>query len=198
MSAEPAAFYRAFAPFLTGVRVFFVMERKKDSAAGVQSHSHASTLKRITRSEDEAIRVFEGLLSVVRSSATPQRLYLSVNERNLDKAIREFKRLQLDMDYQSAEDRQSFYLDIKNRWVSCLMQQSARQEHNFLFDCDSVAQRDLLRTRLARVEVEEIASFQTKNGVHVITPPHDPSLTKVEGVNCHKDGLLLLGWTREP
>lgn len=193
---KPLEMIESYADFLTHTRVFFLMQRRKDVDGAPHDHMVRSVVKKISRNASESVGIIEEMLETVRTG-THQRLYVSVNSRDINKAIREFKHRQLDHDYHAEDVRQDFYCDIKNRWISCLMQPSARASTRFLFDCDSVEQIAALENKLARSRIEVFGRFDTKNGQHVVTAPHDPRLTAVDGVTAAKDGLLLISWSEQ-
>lgn len=172
--------------FKEGVRILIRMTRNKDGAVGnVDRHAK----KIITRSPEEFDAAIEELVS---TSQEGERVYSTVEARDVKKAIRLFKNRQLDADYDGhIED---FYLDIKNRWVSCLQNPRASSGTLFLFDCDDAETHlSVVNTLKERGHGEKILhDYPTKNGAHVITKPFDytklpPELHKV----IHKNALIL-------
>jgi len=185
--------FEEFSNFMNGTRVFFRIHRNKEGGKWSESNDHASK-KTITNSDDEARNALCTLITEIDSSDKPYRLQLSVNSRNIDKAIREFKRRQLDSDYYDYVSRHSFYLKIKNNFISCLMNPSSAGTSYFLFDCDTQKEYDLTMNLLQKEKVAILKDYSTKNGRHIITEPHNPAHTSTQTVHVNKDGLLLLYW----
>lgn len=113
------------------------------------------------------------------------RIYSTVDARDFDKGIREFKRRQLEADYADNRGRHGFYRDGFNRVVSCLQQPGARASSLFLWDCDSTEEYQNTNRLLQELSVEHTPgplglhigrynirdAYETKNGGHIITDP---------------------------
>jgi hypothetical protein len=155
-------------------------------------------IKRITTNEEEFDKAFDELAVLKSQSKNPLRIYSSVNSRDIKKAQREFKQRQLDADYFDEDSRNQFYLDIKNRWISCLMKQNCREETLFLIDIDEeVTDQDckvLAREHLKNLGVEIVYEYPTKNGTHIITKPFNPNLFNTNFGEVKKDALLLIDY----
>jgi len=111
--------------FKSGTRVLMLKGRHKDGL------TNERTILRVAHSEDQFDRILEELSSL---SMDGERIYAPAGSRSVSKAIREFKRRQLDNDY--AENPEAFYRDITSRWTSCLMAPSSQREKFWIFDCD--------------------------------------------------------------
>lgn len=193
--------YEQFQDCFDGVRIFMLIHRNKEG--GKSEGNDSNTTKRVSTSP---ARVREILLELVMKAYLddkPWRIQMSVNPRDVDKAIRLFKQRQLDADYYDVDSKHSFYYDIKNRWISCLMNPASRASTKFLFDCDTPADYDATIAVLQKENIKIMKDYQTKNGRHIITEPHNPALTAIKPafVNGHgdvlsstKDGLMLLWW----
>lgn len=178
--------------FSSGVRILMRLRRSKDGGKGnVDRHAK----KVVTRGEaDYDTQLFRLLQDILPE----ERIYSTVDARDPKKALRTFKQLQLDNEYNpSPED---FYFDIKNRWVSSLQQPSARATSLFLWDCDDVQTYEDLRNELYKIDsVGIVHAYQTKHGGHVITAPFaypkllDPRFHPL----LHKNAMLLLAYSED-
>lgn len=182
-----------FKNYTDGYRLLFLIHRNKEGG----ETNNTKHLKVITTGSED---FFEELVKMVdykdRNSEIPYRIYSSLNSRNIEKAVKQFKYEQLDADYYGDEQKWDFYLNIKNRWIGCMMQPQQRETSFFLFDVDNVEGRDVHGDTLQVIPSEYIIkSYATKNGWHIITVPHNhTTYTLPEGVEMKKDGLLLLNW----
>lgn len=181
-----------FRSFSTGYRVLFLIQRHKEGG----EVNNTKLRKIITRSPEEYFEAIKTLLDELMTSELPMRIYASVNERNFNKAIRQFKYEQLDADYYDQIQKENFYLDVKNRFIGCLMQPPQRATSLFLFDVDNEDGRDVMGEALCAIPNEHIVkTYSTKNGWHVICNPFD--YTKIvlpKGCEFKKDALLLLAY----
>lgn len=165
--------------------------RSKDGGKGnVDRHAK----KVITRGEaDYDIQLGRLLQDILPE----ERIYSTVDARDVRKAMRTFKQLQLDNDY--TPDPENFYLDINNRWVSALQQPSARATSLFLFDCDDVQTYEDLRSVLYEIDDPSVATvhaYLTKNGGHVVTSPfaYPKLLPPRFHPLLHKNAMLLVAY----
>jgi len=180
--------------FKQGIRMLMLTHRGKDG--GVKTRPDRFAIKRITTNEEEFDEAFKDLKELKNKSPEPLRIYSSVNSRNIIKAQREFKQRQLEADYQDTDSRNKFYLDIKNRWISCLMKPNCRANTLFLIDIDEeVTDKDCssyARKNLEKIGAEIVYEYPTKNGIHIITKPFNPNLFNSNFGEVKKDSLLLL------
>ncbi|MHA1329585.1 MAG: hypothetical protein ACTSR2_00775 [Candidatus Hodarchaeales archaeon] len=154
-------------------------------------------IKRISRNKEEFLDILkEFLIQKKILKDFPLRIYSSVNKRDLNKAIRKFKERQLEADYYAGKDRESFYIDIWNRWISCLMNPSSRAETKFLIDIDEKEKKDLIKDKLRELNIITYLEYPTKHGIHLITQPFNPKLITdsklISEEDIKKDALLLL------
>jgi len=184
MIKEADKIMNQFDGFTDGVRFLMLTHRSKE---GGKNRDRKQTYKKFSRNEKEFKEIVIEYLEIISKSNIPYRIYSSVNKRNVNKAIREFKRLQLDADYD--ECTSDFYFDVKNRWISSMMRPSSREDTNFLIDLDEGEDVDKCLNRLVHI-TRNYFKYQTKNGWHIIVQPFDPRL--MEGYDIKKDGLLLL------
>lgn len=180
--------------FSDGVRLIMLTQRSKEG--GKVTRPDRVAKKRITTNGADFLKAFEEF-KLEKDNAwgmtkLPLRIYSSVNQRDLQKGIREFKMRQLEADYYDPKSRDEFYLDVKNRWISCLMKPSSRLETKFLIDIDDKAGLQNALEFIALKGIEIIAQYETKNGHHIITQPFNPSNWDSELGEIHKDGLMLL------
>ena len=176
------------ASFKDGVRVLLLMLRHK--SGGSARTDRKATQKIITTSVEE----FDEALKELRERHQgEERIYGSINPRNLAKAIRIFQYRQLDASFFAPEDRDSFYLDLENRWISCLKSPKAAADSLFLIDVDWNTPEDTeklfkIGEELAAKKIEVVDSYPTKNGAHIITKPFNPSIVSFPVM---KDSLML-------
>jgi len=173
-----------FEGFTDGVRFLMLTHRSKD---GGKNRDRKQTFKKFSKNEKEFKEILIEYLEIMSKSKIPYRIYSSVNKRNVKKAMREFKRQQLDADYDENPD--NFYFDVKNRWISSAMRPSSREDTNFIIDIDEGEDVEKCIRKLAHITRNYI-KYETKNGWHIIVQPFDPRL--MEGWEIKKDGLLLL------
>lgn len=184
-----------FEQFTGGVRVLFLLQRHKDGG-----HTNNSKLRMyITRDTEEWIDAYAKLLQEKGEyPGVALRIYQTLNARNVKKAIRTFKELQLANDYADNESMENFYIDIKNRWVSALMKPCNKAASDFLIDVDTddVATYDAVEACLAELAlVKPITFYESKKGRHYITPPFNPNLfPQIDMVEVKKDAMMLLAY----
>lgn len=182
-----------FKNFSTGYRTLFLIQRHKEGG-----ETNNSKLKKyITRNSEEYLKALTKLVDEQMSTDATLRIYASVNERDFNKAIRQFKYEQLYADYYDQIQKENFYLDIKNRFIGCLMQPAQRATSLFLFDVDNVEGRDVCGETLHALgtEVDIIKLYPTKNGWHIITKPFNHTKIKLpDSCEMKKDALLLLSY----
>jgi len=176
--------------FKQGLRLVMLTVRGKDG--GLKTRPDRVAKKKLSENPED----FDKIVAEFETIRTPQeRIYSSVNCRDIKKAQREFKERQLEADYFDEESRNRFYLDIKNRWVSCVMKPSCRAETYFLFDAD-----DLTRWTVGEAidKIEEVTDviwhYKTKNGYHIITKPFNPNDLKENFGEIKKDALILVSY----
>lgn len=181
-----------FGEFAGGFRVLFLIHRHKEGGAT----NNTKVRKIITRNVDEWKSAVLILEKEKVESESPLRVYASVNERNFKKAIRQFKFEQLEADYYDTEQMENFYLDVKNRFIGCLMQPQQRATSYFIFDCDNEDGRDVQGEALKVIPNEHIVKvYRTKNGWHIVTNAFNyTKLVLPKGVEHKKDGLLLISF----
>jgi hypothetical protein len=171
--------------FKEGVRGILLIRRNKDGESG---NAQRKAIKKISRNKEEWKEIILNFKELQKNSYEGYRIYSSVNGRNMDKAIHEFKLRQISSDYGNKEELDWFYVDVENRFFSCLMNPSCRTESNFLVDCDTPQE---YQKAIDRIEPQLILlDYETKNGRHLITKPFNPNEIKVE---AKKDELIFIG-----
>lgn len=178
--------------FKDGIRLIMLTLRSKEG--GKSNKPDRVAHKKLSNSIEEFDKIVDEFIELSNNSKEPLRIYSSVNKRDINKGIRNFKKLQLEADYWDIESKNSFYLDIKNRWISCIMQPNAREETNFLIDIDGdILEYMKIKNHLIELKIDILLDYPTKNGFHIITKPFNPSLlSEVREDHIKKDGLILL------
>lgn len=176
--------------FKTGYRILMRKSRTKD---GIKASGDRKSKKVITNGPEEYDACFEQLCSELIDN---ERIYGSVDARDFNKAIREFKRRLLESDYGSVATRDGFYRDSKNQVVSCLQGPAARATHLFLWDCDSIEDYDNCLRALHSACIVPKHFYTTKNGGHIITEPFEyPKLMDPLMIPwLHKNAMMLLAY----
>jgi hypothetical protein len=173
------------ASFKNGYRGILLIHRNKDGAKG---NAQRKSFKKISSSLEQWEKIVLEFAHMQKTSHPEFRIYSSVNSRNMQKAIHEFKRRQLEFDYGNNQELDEFYRDIDNRFFSCLMNPNCKMESNFLIDCDTEA--DYQKAKCLIPNDLWILDYKTKNGRHLITKPFNPNEIKVE---IKKDDLINIG-----
>lgn len=176
--------------FSDGIRMLMLCQRNKEGRK--TNKTDRSSKRKISTNKEEFFKILEEFQEIKKNSKESLRIYSCVNKRNINKAIRNFKIEQLEVDYYDIESRNKFYFDIKNRWISSLMKQNCRDETFFLIDIDKKEDNFITNKRLEKLKIEIIVSYQTKNGWHIITKPFNPNL--LPDLDIKKDALLLLDY----
>ncbi len=168
----------------TGYRMMMLIDRTK------RGNEKNRSIRKVSKNKEEFIKNLEFFLKLKKPH---ERIYSCVNERDVNKAIRIFKQNQLDADYQEEELRNNFYQDIKNRWISSLMQPQARKERWFLIDIDTKEKEEVDKIVYDLGQItRNYVKYETENGWHIICSPFNPSLLPNEDIK--KDGLVLLDY----
>jgi hypothetical protein len=178
--------------FKEGYRILMRCRRNKDGEGS--SGGDRGSKKVITNGREEFEQAFESLSSEMLEG---ERIYSTVDARQMERGIRNFKQRQLEADYYDDGSRHSFYTDSHNRLVSCLQSPNARDSSYFLFDCDS--QEDGLEA-LGAIDKLGLAkcirhTYPTKSGRHIITDPFNPNLLP-EHIRpwIQKNAMMLLAY----
>ena len=168
--------------FTEGVRVLSLVSRNKDKA-------DAPNLSKVSYSSKEFFTILE---EFKKKAVVGQRIYASLEQRDTDKAIREFKRRQLDADYD--QDPLTFYKRLRNTWESCLMKPNTAKDKLWLIDCDSKKELRLAMDMLYECYDRGMRPYyyNTKTGVHIIVQPFN---AKHEGKELiMKNPVMLWGF----
>lgn len=173
--------------FKEGYRILMLINRKKESGISTTDRKH---IRCITKD----INTFNITLEVLRQQKQKgQRIYCSVNSRNIIKAIRLFKKRQLDNDYAFTDQKEDFYCDIENRFISCLQNPEARNSKNFLIDLDSDAIQPYVDVCS---QLDDLTSTlyvkATPNGFHIVTEPFDSAKFHHPKATILKDAMLFI------
>lgn len=184
--------------FAEGVRILMLTTRSKEGGRTNNPDRQKSNKKYVTRNVDE---YYEKLDDLICEMTPDQRIYSTVDDRDLDRAEREFKFRLLESDYYDDESRHSFYIDVWNRWISCLQAPVSRNSQLFLYDIDDDGDNEDtsvedLEEQLSAVypQPPEIYKYRTKNGWHVITTPFNPSQVKAK---VQKNAMLLVAYYKD-
>jgi len=188
INKETEKILEKFDGFTDGVRFLMLIHRTKDGG----NDNNRKTFRKISTNQDEFENILDEMITIKKTANKAYRIYSCVNSRNINKAIKLFKQKQLDADYYDEDSKNSFYLDIKNRWISSLMKPQSKADNSFLIDIDEDDNKEKAEQIICNLVGRNFKKFNTKNGYHFITPPFNPQL--MEGFEIKKDGLLLLSW----
>lgn len=162
--------------FKTGYRILMLTLRNTDG--GKVDNPDRVSKKLISSGVHEFDEIYAKLLALRKGE---ERIYCTIDERDIDKAIMIFKHRQLDADYVDEKSRDSFYVDIWNRWISSLQSPRARKGTLFLVDIDekdggqNVGLYESIKAEIQEKGIEIVHEYKTKNGIHIITKPFNPS-----------------------
>lgn len=173
--------------FTDGFRGIMLIRRNKDGGEG---NAQRKSIKRISSDTTEWKAYIRELRDMQLSTHSGHRIYSSLNSRNINKVIYEFKRRQLDLEAGGLEEYWNFYIDIENRFFSSFMNPSAREQKNFLIDCDSDEEYKKAVMQLNGLGLI-LYEYPTKNGMHIITKPFNQ--LDFEPMQVKKDDLMFIG-----
>ncbi len=171
--------------FKDGVRGIMLLHRNKD---GEKGNAQRKAIKKVSRNIEEWHEIVLEFKNLQFLACPGYRIYSSVNSRNIDKAIHEFKLRQIAVDYGSENELDWFYKDIQNRFFSCLMNPNCRNQNNFLIDCDS--EEEYFDAIKILKEDDVLFDYCTKNGRHIICKPFNPNDIELEP---KKDEMIYIG-----
>jgi hypothetical protein len=177
-----------------GVRIVLLIHRSKE---GGFNNTHKRHLKKIiTNNSQEFFETILEFQEFIKQDGRPLRIYSSLNNRDFGKAIRMYKHLQIERDYDSEELRNKFYLNTKNNFIGCLMNNNCKISKNFLFDLDDCDDRSFHSIyNILEKLTEIIVYYPTKNGYHIITKPFNYKALDDNIVSIlHKDSLMLIDY----
>lgn len=176
-----------FKKFTDGWRVVFLIQRHKDGG----STNNSKLKKIITKNPKEFEQAVHDLLHEFYEASVPLRIYFSVNARDMKKSIRKFRHEQLESEDYGQEQHEEFYVDIRNRFIGCMMQPGQKSESNFMWDIDTKDDSEFLK--VLPPEIPIVMKYATKQGWHFVTPPFNHTqVIKPKDVTLCTDGLLLL------
>lgn len=177
--------YNEFITLMSGVRVQMLINRGISSA---NKGSKRWVSKLISTCKEEAKEnIYKLLMQMNALKDNDVRLYMSMNERNIDSAIRYFKHQQIDL-----SESKSFYKDIHNRFVSALMKPENRYRSAYLLDVDSKITYSL-DDAIVDNDIIIQKKYPTPSGWHYVVDDFDVRcIDHIEYVEVKKDGLLLL------
>jgi len=177
---------KQFGDYMDGYRLLMLTLRGKEGGKVNKPDRVAKRL--ITKNKEEFLKLLGDLLEIKRPE---ERIYSSVNSRDIKKGIRLFKYRMLDADYYDEDSKNSFYLDVKNRWISAIMSPRCKAESNFLIDIDKGDDDEhAIEKQIAKKGIKVLLEYPTKSGRHIIVSPFNPAILPC--VELKKDGLLLL------
>jgi len=175
-----------FEIFSHGVRVCMLIDRGQMNS---NKGSRRWVSKLISADKEQLEANIIKLLSQQEYLANPDiRLYMCVNARNMDKAIKHFQHAQLNLDQ---EYKYKFYARIQDSFCSSLMKPENRAESLFLIDYDHPE----FTWKLSSFGIKEVFRYKTPGGWHIITEPFNPKLFGVDSDTVKKDALLLLNFS---
>lgn len=138
------------------------------------------------------VHIHEAVQLAKRINTPNLRVYMTVNSRSLDKAIREFKRQQIDADYSAHQH--NWYMSVHKHFRHILMQPKQRKSKYFLLDIDTklIGTMHIVDQFLKDKNIKTITSYETPNGSHIITEPFNMNMCKIHNVEVKTDALMLL------
>lgn len=174
----------------SGYRILILVKRNKDRSEGELRTTDRKNVRVIVCGAEQ----FDQELARLSALRLPnERIYSSVNERSMHKAIRMFKERQLQNDYESTENKEAFYSDIQNRFLSCLQNPSCKASSLFLIDVDHKIMDKIEATKeLLAKHTEIIFEKETINGFHFVTKPFNPNVVEFMDLSIKKDDMLFI------
>lgn len=173
----------------TGYRMLMLIKHKKDGSKD-PSNSDRKCIRTITSCPEQFDAALAELSSIRKAD---ERIYSSINARSMHKAIRMFKERQLHNDYESTENKEEFYSDIQNRFLSCLQNPSCKASSYFLIDVDNKIMDKVEATKdLLRKYTEIVFEKETINGFHLVTKPFNPSMIDFMNLEIKEDAMLFI------
>lgn len=169
--------------FTNGIRELLIIDRND------KNKCHMRTL--LTTSHQYTTEIPKFIEWCNSQSNESMRVYLSINERDLTKAIYELKHQMLQWDYAGSEIQ---FLSLDKTFRHILMQPHQRKTKYFLVDIDTTDKNVItdINRFLIDHKIEQVHSYKTPNGFHFITKPFNPNLAKWKGVEIKPDALMLL------
>lgn len=168
--------------FKQGVRVLMLKGRNKD---GVEDRR---TPQLVTRTKEQ----FDCVLSEFATLARPgERIYASASPRDIRAASRKLKERMLENDYN--QDPDQFYLNLENRWISCLMAPTSEADKLWLIDADNDYEISMASNILSVYDRPMAPySYESKNGVHFLVQPFNRSVLGNEEQRLIQQNPLML------
>lgn len=186
--------------FATGPRGLFLLNRTKDGGA-------SSEEKRLVRFEfyitEKHFRNALTEMLIIQATLQPHaRIYLSVNPRDIFKAVRSLETRFLESHYDPDDKRLDIYVKLLRSTRTAIMQPQNKSDTFFLFDVDNQVDefgnkqdmRDVALKHLAAIGANIILLKPTKNGWHIVTSPFNPALWDSSIGELKKDALLCIAW----
>lgn len=168
--------------YTEGVRLLLLASRPKDGA---------QKTRRITRVSHGSTQFLTVLEDFNKIKDPTDRIYVSLSQRDVLKAARLFKHKIIEADYES--DVTSFYKNIHNHWVSCLMIKTStlKTDRLWMFDCDTEEDAEIVPFLVSNnIPIEY--QYPTRNGRHVIVKPFNRSILESRFINILHDNPLML------
>lgn len=158
---------------MSGARVLMLAGRKKDGLENT---------RRILRVSHSSAHFQRVMADLTRMAEPGERIYATAGERDVKKAVYEFKRRQLEADYNGQWS--DFYETLESRWASCLMSPGAQAQdlRYWLIDCDEPGQAEQVESVLQAIYDREPEPYRypTKTGEHFIVKPFNRSFLSPE------------------
>ena len=146
--------------FKSRTRVLFLKGRHKD---GIKE-------ERLILKISHSLEKFNYCISeLIQLHQMNERIYVSGDPRDVLKASRRFRRLQIDSE--SNPNPIEFYENFMTRWASCLMKPENSLVRYWMFDCDSEEDNERVLSELDSMNIDVFHSYKTKNGKAIIVRP---------------------------
>lgn len=168
--------------FKEGVRILMRTWRNKEGGnlGGRPDRKSKKLVSRNPKEFDECFNILMG------DRIGMERIYSSVDQRDMEKGIRIFKQRMLDSDYYKKDERHGFYIDVYNRWISSIQSPQARKGKTFMVDVDDDKnEEDSIREEIKEKGLELVHEYPTKNGRHFILKPFNPKTVSFEVLQNH-------------
>lgn len=148
--------------------ILIAIARPKDNE-DIGSNKHV--IRQLVRDEEKDLADMRVRCNAINPELT-YRIYHTVNARNFKKALRLLMHKMVD---DIMVEGYRFVFRIDSIWKTCLLQKSARETKNFLFDIDSEDIEVLMSVKLIIQQngAKILKEIKSPHGYHLVTTPFD-------------------------
>ena len=192
-------FIEDYCKFENGIHIIMGINRNKENDK--TSPDHHSFMRRFTISgkEDIVARV-DDIFAMGNKKNNTYRIYVSVNERDMTKALFNFQKRLLDLSLDFARglnDAKQMVKRIDSLWKTELMQRSNRATKRFLLDIDEEDQVFAEGVASFIHDISTVRAFRpTVSGYAIVFDACDTrelmERVKDKEVELHRDGMLFV------